>query len=68
MDSGASFHVCHSRKVKHNYKHYKGNVKLEYGKPLDITRVGHVSLKTTLGTKWILKYVKLSPYLKWWGI
>ena len=49
MDSGASFHACHSREVMQNFRHYRGKVKLADNKTLDITGVGDVSVKTTLG-------------------
>ena len=65
MDSGESFHACHSREVMQNFKHYRGKVKLADNKTLDITGVGDVSVKTTLGTNWILKDVKFIPNLKW---
>ena len=63
-DSGASFHACHSREVMQNFRHYTGKVKLADNKTLDITGVGDVSVKTTLGTNWILKDVKFIPNLK----
>ncbi|MER8245143.1 hypothetical protein, partial [Acinetobacter baumannii] len=58
-NSGASFHACHSREVMHNFRHYRAKVKLADNKTLDITRVGDVSVKTTLGTNWILNDVIL---------
>nr|GEY72980.1 retrovirus-related Pol polyprotein from transposon TNT 1-94 [Tanacetum cinerariifolium] len=64
MDSGASFHASHSRDVMQNFRHYKGKVRLADNKSLDITGVGDVILKTTLGTNWTLKNVKFIPDLK----
>ena len=64
MDSGASFHACHQKEVMQNFRHCTGKVKLADNKTLDITRVGNVSVKTTLGTNWILKDVKFIPDLK----
>ncbi|KAI3767934.1 hypothetical protein L2E82_18363 [Cichorium intybus] len=64
MDSGASFHASHSREVMQNFRQYKGKVRLADNKSLDITGVGDVVLKTTLGTDWTLKNVKFIPDLK----
>ena len=64
MDSGASFHASHSRSVMQNFRQYKGKVRLADDKSLDITGVGDVVLKTTLGTNWTLKNVKFIPDLK----
>ena len=64
MNSGASFHACRSREVMRTYRHYRGKVKLEDNKTLDIIGVGDVSVRTTLGTKWNLKDVKFIPDLE----
>ncbi|KAL4573166.1 hypothetical protein LXL04_019963 [Taraxacum kok-saghyz] len=50
--------------VMQNFRHYTGKVKLADNNTLDITGVGDVSVKTTLGTNWILKDVKFIPDLK----
>ena len=64
LDSGASFHACYSRDVMQNFRQYSGKVRLADNKCLDITGVGDVVLKTTLGTNWTLKNVKFIPDLK----
>ena len=49
MDYGVPFHDSHSREVMQNFKRYEGNVKLTDNKSLDITCVGYVVLKNSLG-------------------
>ncbi|GKC58160.1 retrovirus-related pol polyprotein from transposon TNT 1-94, partial [Tanacetum coccineum] len=50
LDSGASCHASYSRDVMQNFKKYSGKVRLADKKCLDITRVGDVVFKNTLGT------------------
>ena len=64
MDSGASFHACHCRDVMQNFRPYSGRVRLADDKSLEITGIGDVVLKTTLGTTWKLKDVRYIPDLK----
>ena len=64
MDSGASFHStpC-SRNMKNLRLGNFGSVRLADGAILDVTGIGDVDLKTSLGTTWTLKSVRLIPYL-----
>ena len=64
MHSGASFHASYSKDMMQNFRQYQGKVRLVDNKSLDFTSVGDVVLKTTFGTKWTLKIVKLIPDLK----
>ena len=64
MDLGASFHStpC-SRNMKNLRLGNFGSVRLADGAILDVTGIGDVDLKTSLGTTWTLKSVRLIPDL-----
>lgn len=65
MDSGASFHaIWSSRRMKNLRLGNFGKVKLANDKLLDVTGMGDIDLKTSLGTVWTLKNVRLIPELK----
>ena len=64
MDSGASFHSTYcSRSMKNLKLGNFGTVRLADGTSLNVTGIGDVVLKTTLGTTWTLKSVRLIPDL-----
>ena len=64
MDSGASFHASFRRELMINFRLYSGSVRLADKKVLQITGIGDVVLRTSLGTKWTLKNVRYIPTLK----
>ncbi|KAJ0494593.1 putative RNA-directed DNA polymerase [Helianthus annuus] len=65
IDSGASFHaISSSRKMKNLRLGNFGQVRLANDKMLDITGIGDIDLKTSLGTVWTLKNVRVIPELK----
>ena len=65
MDSGASFHaVSCPDMVKNLQKGNLGKVRLADDQVLDITGIGDVDLKTSMGTTWTLKDVRVIPSLR----
>ncbi|KAL4580716.1 hypothetical protein LXL04_016918 [Taraxacum kok-saghyz] len=64
MDSGASFHATHSREALWNLKEGDfGKVRLANDEVLDVTGMGDIELKTSVGS-WTLKDVRFIPSLK----
>nr|GEU68644.1 hypothetical protein [Tanacetum cinerariifolium] len=59
MDFGASFHATYCKEELEMFKLCFGNVHLADDKTLDIAGVGDVVLKTSFGTSWTLKDVRL---------
>ncbi|KAM0059034.1 putative RNA-directed DNA polymerase [Helianthus debilis subsp. tardiflorus] len=65
MDSGASFHAISCPDMVKNLRTGNfGKVRLVDDQMLDITGVGDVDLKTSLGTIWTLKDVRVIPNLR----
>ena len=65
MDSGASFHaVSCPDMVKNLQTGNLGKVRLADDQVLDITGIGDVDLKTSIGTTWTLKDVRVIPNLR----
>lgn len=65
MDSGASFHATFSTKMMKNLRTGNfGKVRLADHRTLDITGIGDTYIKTSLGTTWTLKDVRVIPSLK----
>ncbi|KAJ9548930.1 hypothetical protein OSB04_021473 [Centaurea solstitialis] len=65
LDSGASFHATYNMKMVKNLRTGKlGRVRLADHRTLDITGIGDVDIKTSLGTTWTLKDVRVIPSLK----
>ncbi|KAI3816312.1 hypothetical protein L1987_16005 [Smallanthus sonchifolius] len=64
MDSGASFHATHSNEALQNLKEGDfGKVKLANDEVLDVTGMGDIVLKTSVGS-WTLRDVRVIPGLK----
>nr|GEY73342.1 retrovirus-related Pol polyprotein from transposon TNT 1-94 [Tanacetum cinerariifolium] len=59
MDSGASFHATYCKKELERFKLRFGKVRLADDKTLDIVDVEDVVLKTSFGTSWTLKDVRI---------
>ncbi|GJT11381.1 retrovirus-related pol polyprotein from transposon TNT 1-94 [Tanacetum coccineum] len=59
MGSGASFHATYCKEDLERFKLRSGKVRLADDKTLDITGVGDVVLKTSFGTSWTLKDVRI---------
>nr|GEW62011.1 hypothetical protein [Tanacetum cinerariifolium] len=59
MDSGASFHATYCKKELERFKLHSGKVCLADDKTLDIANVRDVILKTSFGTSWTLKDVRV---------
>nr|GEW12975.1 hypothetical protein [Tanacetum cinerariifolium] len=59
MDSGASFHATYCRQELERFKLCSGKVRLVDDKTLDFTGVGDVVFKTSFGTSWIMKDVRI---------
>ncbi|GJV49593.1 retrovirus-related pol polyprotein from transposon TNT 1-94 [Tanacetum coccineum] len=59
MDSGASFHATYCKEELERFKLRSGKVRLADDKTLDIAAVGDVVLKTSFGTSWTLKDVRI---------
>ena len=65
MDSGASFHATHINEAMKNLKECDfGKVRLGNGEILEVTGMGDIELKTTLGTTWCLLNVRVIPKLE----
>ncbi|KAJ0555551.1 putative RNA-directed DNA polymerase [Helianthus annuus] len=65
MDSGASFHAISCPDMVKNLRTGNfGKVRLADDQMLDITGIGDVDLKTSLGTIWTLKNVRVIPNLR----
>ncbi|KAJ0714724.1 putative RNA-directed DNA polymerase [Helianthus annuus] len=65
MDSGASFHATPTSKNMKNLRTGNfGKVRLANNHTLAITGIGDIELRTSLGTTWILKDVRVIPGLK----
>ncbi|KAJ9551831.1 hypothetical protein OSB04_015876 [Centaurea solstitialis] len=65
LDFGASFHATYNMKMVKNLRTGKlGRVRLADHRTLDITGIGDVDVKTSLGTTWTLKDVRVIPSLK----
>ncbi|KAJ9557170.1 hypothetical protein OSB04_011784 [Centaurea solstitialis] len=65
LDSGASFHATYNMKMVKNLRTGKlGRVRLADHRTLDITGIGDVGVKTSLGTTWTLKDVRVILILK----
>ena len=61
MDSGVSFHVVSCPDIVKNLQiDNLGKIRLADDQVLDITGTGDVDLKTSIGTTWTLKDVRLS--------
>ncbi|GJT73542.1 hypothetical protein Tco_1032828 [Tanacetum coccineum] len=59
MDSDASFHATYCKQELERFKLRSGKVRLADYKTLDIAAVGDVILKTSFGTSWTLKDVRI---------
>ncbi|GJZ77982.1 hypothetical protein Tco_0642654 [Tanacetum coccineum] len=59
MDYGASFHDTYCKEELERFKLRSGKVRLADDKTLDIAGVGDVVLKTSFGTSWTLKDVRI---------
>ncbi|GKA40040.1 hypothetical protein Tco_0732633 [Tanacetum coccineum] len=59
IDSGASFHATFYKEELEKFRLHFGKVRLVDDKTLDIAGVGDVILKTSFGTSWTLKDVRL---------
>ncbi|GJZ63176.1 retrovirus-related pol polyprotein from transposon TNT 1-94 [Tanacetum coccineum] len=59
MDSGPSFHATYCKGELEKFKLRTGNVRLANDKTLNIASVGDVILKTSFGTSWTLKDVRI---------
>ncbi|KAJ0455906.1 putative RNA-directed DNA polymerase [Helianthus annuus] len=65
MDLGDSFHAISCPDMVKNLRTGNfGKVRLADDQMLDITGIGDVDLKTTLGTIWTLKDVRVIPNLR----
>ncbi|KAI3784421.1 hypothetical protein L1987_43520 [Smallanthus sonchifolius] len=65
MDSGASFHAVSCPDMVRNLRTCNhGRVRLADDQILDITGIGDVDLKTSLGTNWTLENVRVIPNLR----
>jgi gag-polypeptide of LTR copia-type/Zinc knuckle len=64
LDSGASFHATANKDKFLNFKSGNfGNVHLADGKPLKITGIGDIQIKSSNGFKWVLRKVRYVPEL-----
>ncbi|GJS81219.1 hypothetical protein Tco_0747760 [Tanacetum coccineum] len=59
MDSSASFHATYCKEELERFELRSGKVRLADDKTLDIASVGDVVLKTSFGTTWTLKDVRI---------
>ncbi|GJZ71618.1 hypothetical protein Tco_0635469 [Tanacetum coccineum] len=59
MNSGASFHATYCKEELERFKLRSGKVRLADNKTLDIAGIGDVVLKTSFGTSWTLKDVRI---------
>ncbi|GKD69576.1 hypothetical protein Tco_1323666, partial [Tanacetum coccineum] len=64
MDYGASFHATYCIEELERFKLCSGKVRLANDKTLDIAGIGDVVLKTSFGTSWTLKDVRLPRRLQ----
>ncbi|GKB17535.1 hypothetical protein Tco_0851458, partial [Tanacetum coccineum] len=59
MDSGASFYATYCKEELERFKLCSSKVRLADDKTIDIEAVGDVDLKTSFGTSWTLKDVRI---------
>ncbi|GJV96504.1 hypothetical protein Tco_1548081 [Tanacetum coccineum] len=59
IDSDASFHATYCKEELERFKLRSGKVRLADDKTLDITGIGDVVLKTSFGTSWTMKDVRI---------
>ncbi|GJY98739.1 hypothetical protein Tco_0516169 [Tanacetum coccineum] len=64
MDSGASLCATYCKEELERFKLRSGKVRLANDKTLDIAGIGDVVLKTSFGTSWTLKDVRLPRRLR----
>jgi len=65
LDSGTSLHDTYSTKMMKNIRTGNfGKVRLADHRTLDITGLGDIDIKTSMGTTWTLRDVRVIPSLK----